>query len=363
MRAVRYACDTANVRRRRAFLTHAGDGGRAAFWRGLFGRVDTLIETNTALAIVADGPHRAYYGQPLSPSRFRIKSAMDSVDALVIQAQTLSSAMSFYFLFRRRLTCPAIVFFVWEPENPGAGTLVRLLEKGRLDGTMHLLSEVAVHPDGRYLAFEVFDAAIPDFTPKGSAPMWSPPAPVAQTRVIPAVRTLIDHIYGYQVLRWYGCFLALRHGTRLDRAEDVFLLPQASCRVEASISALLQSLCLEPDPDSAERADRLAAKIIAQSRTGALSVWGMGSDLLRALIGSVDLKAHFEGGGIRIVDRALAGQVFFGNPIMEPEALTNTAEPIILTAASPGTRVAILTDARSYGIPLSRMVDPYTLPT
>jgi len=358
---VQAVCRAAGVRCRSAFVTRLGDGGPALFWRRLFDHVDVLAEANTDLTILHDGPHRALCGRALSPSRFRIRDALGELDALIIDAEHLPDAMASYFLFRRRLAATAAIFFVQRTGSPGAGRLVPLLAEGALDGERHRIAEVAAHAAGGSIMVEVVSNPMLHPTPPGAAPVWQPlPDTSLDTSSAPNVQTVLDALHGHRVFRWYGCFLAVRHGAQVGDGEDVFDLAPADCRVEPSIRTLIKALSATADAESRPSPqDPLAASLTTHARSAPVAVWGMGSDLLRAIIGCSGLRPYFQTARIRIVDRNQIGREFCGQRVLAPEELADSTIPAILTPRSVGTRAAIRAEAVAMGMAPNRLVDPY----
>lgn len=354
------ALRVADARRGAVLVPRFGTGAAPAFWAGWFDRVIALQEASVPFTAIDVDGHRIFCGPATAEFRLRALAQMPPLDALVIDAPDLPQALAQYFLFRRSLRAPALVLFAADDRNPGAARLADRLRSGEL-GSCPELAPVAGVPAGAFLAVERVER-LPVFpAPGGRVPRWTPPA-VAAVPTRPRLEVLFPDLRGHRVFRWFGCFAAVRLGAGGEdgpwtEAEAVFRAAPADYRMARSLPAVIGAL---NDPVVADPGGLLASAIRDAAARGGASVWGTGSDLLRALAGRADLGPPIADGRLVLADRAQAGLAFCGRGIVAPEALAAGSGPVILSAADAATRAALRLDAVRLGIDPLRLVDPYS---
>ena len=362
-------------------------------WSGLFDQV--VVLTRDGAPPPAPGPDPsppaaanalvlAWRSDPVS--HYRAVDRAGDLDAMVIAGSGPAECLALYFLWRRRLRPPGLALFVSSPELPGAGLLCRQLQTTALLPVARRIEPLRPAPAGLELACEL-PVPAPSFrSPPGRAPHWSPPAAADEPDV--TVQVILPALRGFAVVRWYDCYLArslplpslaaARAGTGapdFDPVSDPIAIlsdPGAVYLVEASLPALIAAVtgaATEAEARAGKRAggqtgtarSALAAalaEVAADARGGV--VWGMGSDLLRAVAGQPDLLAAIAAGRLRLADRQQAGRRCAGHPILAPERmLTDDPGTVVLSPAAAATRRAMIAWAASQGGRQPRWLDPY----
>lgn len=355
--AVRGKLAARNTRNSIVLVPRFGSGAAPAFWAGLFDRIVTIRDSDSPFAVRDETGHRLICG-PMSPAfRLRAREAIPPLDALVIDAPDLPGAVVQYFLFRRSLRPPAAVLFTADPRNPGAGALADRLREGAF-GVPPAIETVTETADGGRVALEHVECLPEDRRPAGNVPAWTPPS-VGIPPADPTLDIIIADLRGHRVFRWFGCFAASRlpasRPPGSDRPETVFGGTPEDYVVARTLPEVVDAV-QRGGAGTEDAGHALAAVIRSAAEKRQALVWGMGSDLLRALCGRPDLGEGLRAGRIQIADRDQAGKPFCGRPVLAPDDLISVDGPIILsaTAARAGMRV----HAERLGI-TARLVDPY----
>ncbi|WP_454021046.1 hypothetical protein [Azospirillum sp. Marseille-Q6669] len=350
--AVRRKLAARNTRDGTVLVSRFGSGTAPAFWAGLFDRIVTIRDSDSPFTVRDEAEHRLICG-PMSPAfRLRTREAIPPLDALVIDAPDLPGAVVQYFLFRRCLRPPAVVLFAADPRNPGAGALADRLREGAF-GVPPAIETVIETADGGRVALERIECLPEARRPTGNVPAWTPPSsgiPPAD----PTLDIIIADLHGYRVFRWFGCFAASRLPMS-DRPETIFDGTPEDYLVARTLPEVVAAV-QRGGAGTEDAGHALAAVIRSAAERRQALIWGMGSDLLRALCGRPDLGEALRVGRLQIADRDQAGKPFCGHPVLTPDDLASLNGPIILAAAA--ARAGMRAHAERLGI-TARLVDPY----